>query len=91
MATVIQNQPTDPNRTLVVDSSDNTAGWAVAVLVLLVVIVAGALWYTHYRGAYAAPAAAPGTTVQVNLPASGGNSQPSGSSATPAPAGSTGY
>ena len=61
------------------DSSDSSAGWAVAVIILLVIIAGVAFWYVRYRGA---PAQSPGATIQVNLP-TGGNS---GGGNTPAPA-----
>ena len=68
MATIIENNDTNPNRPVLV-SQDSGAGWAVAILILVVVLVAGAFWYMRY---YRAPAsAAPGATVQVNLPSSG--------------------
>ncbi len=69
MATIIENNDTNPNRPVLV-SQDSGAGWAVAVLILVVVLVAGAFWYMRY---YRAPAnsGTPGTTVQVNLPSSG--------------------
>ena len=54
-------------------SDSGSAGWAVAVIVLLVVVAGGIFWYMRYhRGA----AAAPGANIQVNLPTptSGGNS-----------------
>ncbi len=57
------------------DRSDNSAGWAVAVIILLVVIAGIAFWYMRYRGA---PAQNPGATIQVNLPAGGDNGGGSG-------------
>ncbi len=70
MATIIDTDTPSTNRAVLVDSSDNSAGWAVAVLILVAVIVAGAFWYMRY---YRAPAAAnnTGSTIQVNLPSSG--------------------
>ena len=67
MATIIENNDTNPNRPVLV-SQDSGAGWAVAILILVVLLVAGAFWYMR---AYRAPAGAAGSTVQVNLPSSG--------------------
>jgi hypothetical protein len=67
MATIIENNDTNPNRPVLV-SQDNSSGWAVAILILVIVIVAGAFWYMRY---YRAPAGQAGATVQVNLPAAG--------------------
>lgn len=58
------------------DRGDPSAGWAVAVIILLVVIAGIAFWYTRYRGA-PAPTQGPGATVQINVP-TGGNSADSG-------------
>jgi hypothetical protein len=66
------------------DHSDGSAGWAVAVIILLVVIAGIAFWYMRYRGA---PAQSPGTTIQVNLPTGGNtNNGGSGGGGAPAPA-----
>ena len=73
MATIINNPP---GETTV--AADNSSGWAVAVIILLAVIAVGAYAWVHYHRAGAA--AAPSTTVQVNLPTGGSN-------ASPAPAG----
>lgn len=56
---------------------DSSAGWAVAVIILLVVIVVGAYYVLHHR---AAPAAAPGATIQVNLPSGSTGSGSTGAS-----------
>jgi hypothetical protein len=71
MATIIDTDTPATNRSVHVDSSDGSAGWAVAVLILVAVLVAGAFWYMRYYRAPAPQPAAPGTTVQVNLPTSG--------------------
>jgi hypothetical protein len=65
-------------------SGDNSsAGWAVAVAILLVIVIGGIFWYTqYYRGA----APAPGATIQVNLPTGGDNGGNGGGGAAPAPA-----
>lgn len=56
-------------------ASDGSAGWAVAVLILLVVLGVGAYFWTHHRGA--ASDAGAGTNINVTLPnTSGGNSNP---------------
>ncbi|MDP2665056.1 MAG: hypothetical protein Q8P23_00165 [bacterium] len=48
------------------DSGDGGAGWAVAVIILLVVIGIGAYFWLNYRGA--APATSGGTNINVMLP-----------------------
>lgn len=45
------------------------AGWAVAVVVLLLVLIVGYFAYAHYGGRSAAPSA----NVNVTLPTSGGS------------------
>ena len=62
------------------DRGDSSAGWAVAVIILLVVIAGFAFWYMRSRGA---PAASPGANIQVNLPVGGDSG---GGSGAPAPA-----
>lgn len=69
MATVINN-PT-PERTIIERTSDSGAGWAVAVIILLAVIVGGAYAWSRYHKA--APAT-PGTAnINVTLPAGTGD------------------
>jgi hypothetical protein len=68
MATIINNPP---GETTV--AADSSAGWAVAVVILLAIIAVGAYAWIHYHRAGTAPAPAPGTTVQVNLPTGGSN------------------
>lgn len=63
------------------EHGDGSAGWAVAVIILLVVIAGLAFWYIRYRQA---PAAAPGATIQVNLP-QGGDTNSGGTAPAPAP------
>lgn len=48
------------------DGGDTGSGWAVAVIILLVVIGIGAYVWFHYRGATPAPGV---TNVNVTLPA----------------------
>lgn len=74
MATIVNNPG---------ERGDSSAGWAVAVIILLVVIAGVGFWYL--RGRSAAPAATPGANIQVNIPTPGGNSGGEGGSA-PAPA-----
>lgn len=59
------------------ERSDSSAGWAVAVIILLVVIAGIAFFYMRYRGA---PAANPGATIQVNLPGNAGGGDAGGGS-----------
>ncbi len=58
MADTIVNTPGQDN---------GTAGWVVALIVLLAVIVGGFVWYRYYR---AAPAPAT-TNINVTLPTPG--------------------
>lgn len=69
MATVIDN----PNevRTERIVERDSSAGWAIAVLILLVVIAAGIFYWARYRTPAPAQPAPQGASVQVNLPTSG--------------------
>lgn len=67
MATIV-NTPGDRN--------DSSAGWAVAVIVLLVVIAGIAFWYMRY---HRAPIQGGGANIQVNLPTGGDtNNGPTG-------------
>jgi hypothetical protein len=50
------------------DRDDSSAGWAVAVIILLVVIAGIAFWYARY---HRAPAQGGGANIQVNLPTAG--------------------
>lgn len=64
------------------ERGDSSAGWAVAVIILLVVIAGIVFWYMRHRGASAAN---PGATIQVNLPGNaGGGSSSGGGGAAPA-------
>lgn len=50
-----------------------SAGWFVALIILLAVIVGGFVWYRYHR----APAAAPATNINVTIPAApAGNPAP---------------
>lgn len=83
MATVINNPAERAERTSErYVESDSGAGWAVAIIVLLAVVVVGAfLWYRYS----AAPAGTvPGTNVQVTLPSAGNTQSTSRSQTTPA-------
>jgi cell division protein YceG involved in septum cleavage len=59
MADTIVNTPAS--------SDSGAAGWVVAVVVILAVIVGGFLWYRHY-GAYSAPTPAGTTNINVTMP-----------------------
>lgn len=63
------------------ERQDSSAGWAVAVIILLVVLAGLVFWYVRSHRA-AAPGNA-GATIQVNLP-SGGTGGPGGGGETPA-------
>ena len=58
MATII-NTPSNTD-------SDSGAGWAIAVLILLVVIAGGVYFWMQYRGT--TPATNGGTNINVTLP-----------------------
>lgn len=72
MADTIVNTPS---------SNDSGAGWAVAIIILLVVIVGGFLWF-RTRGVPAAPAQ-PGANINVTIPTpSAGGSAGTGANTT---------
>ncbi|MDO8481681.1 MAG: hypothetical protein Q7S75_01190 [bacterium] len=52
-------------------SGSGDAGWLVALVVILVVIVGGVMWY---RYGYFAPTPSSGTNINVTIPAPGTNS-----------------
>ena len=58
--------------TSVRDTGDSSAGWAVAIIVLLAVIVFGAVYF--YRHGAAAPANSGSTNINVTLPSGGSGS-----------------
>ena len=68
MSTVINN-PTPSERTIV---ETDSSGWAVAVIVLLLVFAAGIYAWLHYREAAPAPQQ-PGATINVTLPVGDNN------------------
>lgn len=73
MATIVNNP--GPDRIVEVDRTDSS-GWAMAVLILVVVIAVGAYAWVHYR--HAATPASGGTNINVTLPAGTTNSGASG-------------
>lgn len=74
MATIVNNQP--PERVVSVDR-DDSGGWAVAVVILVIVVaIGGFLWYRSHRGAYTAPAQSGSANINVTLPS--GNTGGSG-------------
>ena len=73
MATIV-NTPTPG------DQSGSSAGWAVAVIILLAVIAGIAFWYMRYGGA----SAQDGANIQIHLPTAGGSTGNGGAGA-PAP------
>lgn len=60
-------------------SNDTGAGWAVALVILIVVIVGGFFWYKTYG--IPAPAQNSGTNINVTIPTPGGNNN--GGATTP--------
>lgn len=90
MATVINNPP---ERERVVERSDG-AGWAVAVIILLVAVAVGVWAYTRYyrAGGYEAPAPTnSGTNINVTLPGDSQPQTPSGGSNSGSVNSGTGY
>jgi len=80
MATIVNNPPAQ--------ISDNSgSGWAVAIIVLLIVVVGAILlWAGYHRAAPAIPGTA---NINVTLPSGGGGSS-GGAAAPSAPAAPTG-
>ena len=75
MTTVINNPTPNPiEKTITVErtTTDSGAGWAVAVIVLIAVVIGGAYVWAHYYRTAAAPSG--GTNINVTLPASGNQS-----------------
>ncbi len=70
MATIIENGTPVPSRNVYITSEDSSSTWAVVVLVLVVAIIGGAIWYMRYYRP-ATTTITPGATVQVNMPSSG--------------------
>ncbi|MSR70899.1 hypothetical protein EXS62_02570 [Candidatus Kaiserbacteria bacterium] len=67
MATIINNPP---ERVVAVDGADSS-GWAIAVIILLVVVAGGAYaWMRYHPGTAAAPSG--GTNINVTVPTPGG-------------------
>ncbi len=65
MATIINN-PNGPERVVEIDRNDSS-GWAVAVVILIVVMVGGVYAWYHYRSV-AVGTAFGSTNVNVTLP-----------------------
>jgi hypothetical protein len=73
MATVINNPSTSPTveRTTVERTEDGSAGWAVAIIILLAIVaVGGFLWLRAYRAAAPATTSPNETNINVTLPES---------------------
>ncbi len=58
MADTIVNTPTT--------TDSGSAGWAIAVIVLIAVIVGGFVWFRYYKAPQ--PAAESGTNINVTIP-----------------------
>jgi hypothetical protein len=71
-----QNQaPVPSDRLTVIDrSGDSSAGWAVAVILLIAVIGFGAYYFLHYHNK-PAPAQNSGANINVQLPGTNGSSR----------------
>ena len=63
MADTIINTPSP-------QSENGNAGWAVAVIILVLIIVGGIVWYRTYHSAAPAPAGDT-TNVNVTVPSTG--------------------
>jgi hypothetical protein len=74
MATILNNPSNAPatERTYVERSSDDSGGWAVAIIVLLAVLAIGAfMWLRYYNApAAATPQSNGGANINVTLPES---------------------
>ncbi|HVX91464.1 MAG TPA: hypothetical protein VHC20_07705 [Candidatus Paceibacterota bacterium] len=82
MATVINDS--GPDRVVTVErttDSGSSAGWAIAVIILIAVIVGLFVWY-HYHHAYVAPAQGGNSTGSINITLPGGNDGNSSSNAS---------
>ena len=89
MATVINNPPAQVNPPVqVADTSGSSAGWVLAVI-LLILIVAGGIAYAKYHAGAGTTSNTYNTSVTVPAPA-GGTAPAGGSGSAPAPSGSTG-
>jgi hypothetical protein len=79
MATIINNDR-DASVERVRDTTSDSGGWAVAVIVLIVLLAAGAYAWTRYHRAAPANTGTPGSAnINVTLPSSGTSGSGSGS------------
>ena len=79
MATIINNPAPTERTTTIERTEDSSAGWAVAVVVLLIVLAAGTYLWVHYQRA-ARPNTPSGTTnINLTVPTPAVNSGASGS------------
>jgi hypothetical protein len=72
MATILNNPSSAPatERTYI-DRTDDSGGWAVAIIILLAVVAVGAfLWMRYYRAPAATSTTPGGTNINVTLPES---------------------
>jgi len=87
MATIVNNPSGGPSER-VIDRTDSGAGWAVALVVLIAVIVGLFVWY-RYRVTPGVPST--GTeNVNVTVPASGGGGGTGGNTGGSTGGGTTG-
>lgn len=83
MATIVNNP--GPERVIEVGrTGDGMAGWAIAVIILIAVVLALFGWIHYHRAPAAQPAAQTGPSINVTLP---GGGVPSGDSNPPADSG----
>jgi len=72
MSTIVNNP--GPERVVTVErAEDSTAGWAVAVIVLIAVVVGLIVWYHYHHAAYVAPAQGGDSTGSINITLPAGN------------------
>jgi hypothetical protein len=80
MVAVLDNTTTPRviERTTIERTEDGSAGWAVAIIILLAVVAVGGYLFLRYRAPAAAPASNGGANINVTLPDTSGGSNASG-------------
>jgi hypothetical protein len=87
MATIINN-PRSSEPTIVEPSSGSSFGWAIAVIILLAVIIAGVYAWVHYKRPVVVPNNnQPGANINITLPEgnNSGNNSSGGTQTNPQP------
>jgi len=84
MTTIINDEKPPIEKTTYVDQSSDSSGWAVTVIILLIVIAVGIYaWYKYHRTVYTPPNNSTNINVTVpnptqNQPTGGSSGQPNG-------------